>query len=119
VLLNLAINAQQAMVSGGSVAMSTDRAADGSAVIRVADTGPGIPPDIQAKIFEPFYTTKEPGEGTGLGLSVSFGIVKGHQGTLQIESTPGEGATFVITLPAAPAESSGTAESARADHPER
>jgi len=58
-------------------------------------------PDVQMKIFEPFYTTKPAGKGTGLGLSVSYGIIKEHRGDIRVESNPGEGATFIITLPAA------------------
>ncbi len=100
VLLNIAINAQHAMPDGGKVTIRTFRR-DG-AVIEVQDTGGGIPPDIQAKVFEPFFTTKESGEGTGLGLSVSFGIIKGHNGTLSVRSIPGEGATFIIHLPVEP-----------------
>ncbi|MBI5509803.1 MAG: HAMP domain-containing protein [Deltaproteobacteria bacterium] len=104
VILNLGINAQQAMSTGGKVTLATEKDAAGNAVIKVSDTGPGIPPEIQAKIFEPFFTTKPPGQGTGLGLSVSFGIVKAHKGTLGVESVVGKGATFVIKLPPAEVE---------------
>jgi two-component system, NtrC family, sensor kinase len=69
-------------------------------VISVTDTGPGIPPEIRSRIFEPFFSTKAQGEGTGLGLSVSHGIVRDHGGTLTVESVPGKGATFHIRLPA-------------------
>ncbi len=66
----------------------------------MSDNGPGIPVAIQEKVFEPFFTTKPTGSGTGLGLSLSYDIVtQGHGGTLIVESTEGEGATFVITLP--------------------
>jgi signal transduction histidine kinase len=69
--------------------------------IRISDNGPGIPDEVKSKIFEPFFTTKPTGSGTGLGLSMSYDIVtKGHGGELDVVSTPGEGATFVITLPA-------------------
>jgi signal transduction histidine kinase/ligand-binding sensor domain-containing protein len=68
--------------------------------ITIRDNGKGIPPEGQAKVFEPFYTTKPTGQGTGLGLSISYDIVvKGHQGDLSVRSEPGQGATFIITLP--------------------
>jgi signal transduction histidine kinase len=101
VILNLGINAQQAMPDGGMVTIGTTRAG-GDVCITVTDTGPGISPEIEAKIFEPFFSTKEPGEGTGLGLSVSFGIVRGHHGVLSVSSESGRGATFEIRIPAAP-----------------
>jgi len=71
-------------------------------VLEVADTGVGIPRENQAKIFEPFYTTKQPGRGTGLGLSICYGIVEAHQGRIEVESVPGQGATFRMYLPVAP-----------------
>ena len=98
VLLNLAINAQQAMPKGGRVVMKTRGSADG-VVIEVTDNGPGIPEAIRTKIFEPFFTTKPAGEGTGLGLSVSFGIIKAHKGTIDLTSTEGQGSSFRIRLP--------------------
>ncbi|MCZ6777980.1 MAG: ATP-binding protein, partial [Acidobacteria bacterium] len=67
--------------------------------IAVCDTGPGIPENILHKLFEPFFTTKPTGKGTGMGLSVSFGIIKDHGGDIRPESKPGEGAAFIITLP--------------------
>jgi two-component system NtrC family sensor kinase len=70
-----------------------------SVTIAVRDDGPGIPPDLQAKIFDPFFTTKEVGQGTGLGLSVSYGIVQRHRGSLTVDSTPGAGSTFTLALP--------------------
>jgi len=69
------------------------------AVIRISDTGPGIPDNIKDKIFDPFFTTKDVGEGTGLGLSISLGIIESHHGTIEVESKPGEGATFTIMIP--------------------
>jgi signal transduction histidine kinase len=75
-------------------------------VLSVTDTGPGITPETAAQLFDPFYTTKPPGEGTGLGLFLSYGIAESHGGTLTVESQPGEGATFVLALPRA---ASGTA----------
>jgi signal transduction histidine kinase len=72
----------------------------GTVEIRVRDNGNGIPDEVREKIFEPFFTTKPTGSGTGLGLSLSYDIVtQGHGGMLSAESTKGEGATFVVTLP--------------------
>ncbi len=65
----------------------------------VSDNGPGIPPEIQERIFEPFFTTKQEGKGTGLGLSLCYGITQEHGGSIQVESRPGEGASFIIELP--------------------
>jgi len=100
VLMNLMINAQQAMEGEPGNVYLTTRAADGGVEIEVRDDGPGIPPEIQAKLFEPFFTTKPTGKGTGLGLSVSFGIVQDHAGKIRIESEPGNGAAFIVSIPA-------------------
>lgn len=100
VLTNLVLNAVAATPSGGMLRISTGTI-DGKVVLRVADTGHGIVPEHLRKIFQPFFTTKATGEGTGLGLSVVHGIIKGHGGDIRVESTPGQGATFIITLPAA------------------
>jgi ligand-binding sensor domain-containing protein/signal transduction histidine kinase len=82
-----------------TVTVATRRMEDG-VEIRVADNGPGIPPEVAERVFEPFFTTKPSGQGTGLGLSLAYEIVtQGHGGTLRVESRPGEGATFVIELP--------------------
>ena len=68
--------------------------------IRIQDNGPGMPDEVKAKIFEPFFTTKATGEGTGLGLSMTYDIVaQMHGGSLDVETAPGEGACFIITLP--------------------
>jgi two-component system NtrC family sensor kinase len=99
VLINLMINAQQGMEQGGMVKVSTRQLDDHTIEIRVSDTGPGIPLGIQASIFEPFFTTKPVGQGTGLGLSVSYGIINNHHGQIRVESETGKGATFIITLP--------------------
>ena len=101
VLMNLMINAQQAMEGNpGQVSIVTRVTEAGAVEIRVRDTGPGIPREIMERIFEPFFTTKPSGRGTGLGLSVSFGIVKDHGGEISVESVSGRGASFLITLPA-------------------
>jgi two-component system, cell cycle sensor histidine kinase and response regulator CckA len=113
VLVNLVVNARDAMDAGGTISISTeavvledelrrDRAVvppGRYAVIRVADSGHGIAPDRLQKIFEPFYTTKRLGEGTGLGLSTAYGIVKQSGGFIFVDSTPGEGSTFLLYFP--------------------
>ena len=105
VLMNLMLNAQQAMEPQGGGTVEVRARRDGNTVvITVKDTGPGIPKEIQSRIMEPFFTTKPAGMGTGLGLSVSFGILKDHRGELTLESAPGNGTTFFIRLPEAPAE---------------
>jgi len=104
VLMNLMINAQQAMAgSSGTLRLSARREEGGGVELRVSDTGPGIAKEIQGRIFDPFFTTKPAGQGTGLGLSVSYGIVKEHGGEIRLESREGEGTSFIITLPAAAA----------------
>jgi len=103
VLMNLMINAQQAMEGEpGTVTVSTKRDESGAIEIVVSDTGPGIPEEIQAKLFEPFFTTKPTGQGTGLGLSVSFGIIKDHDGEISVRSEVGRGTDFVIRFPVCP-----------------
>ncbi|MEJ2013403.1 MAG: ATP-binding protein [Anaerolineales bacterium] len=98
VLINLVTNAVQAMPDGGTLHVSLS-ATDGQAVIKIRDTGIGILPEHLPRIFDPFFTTKPEGEGTGLGLSVSYGIITEHGGKIEVESEPGEGTTFQITLP--------------------
>ena len=92
--------------------MTTSRPAPGRVEIRVRDTGPGIPQEIQSRLFEPFFTTKPAGKGTGLGLSVTYGIVKDHKGEIRMESEPGQGAEFIISLPAAVASRETVSQSA-------
>jgi len=99
VLLNLSLNACEAMPDGGTLTISTS-ADNGRVLVTVADTGCGIKRDCLGKVFEPFYSTKPPGSGTGLGLSVSYGIIQQHGGTLTVESEEGKGAIFTISLPA-------------------
>ena len=95
-LLNLVINALQACQPGGRVTIGVSQR-DTNAEIRISDTGPGISPELQQRIFEPFFTTKP--DGTGLGLAVAQKIIISHNGSLTLESTPGQGTTFVISLP--------------------
>jgi two-component system NtrC family sensor kinase len=106
VLVNIVANAHHALRHSGSprrLTITTGRDRTGQQVrLTIADTGPGIPAEIRAKIFEPFFTTKPPGEGTGLGLSLCRGIVEEHGGTIGVESEPGRGTTFLITLPVLP-----------------
>jgi two-component system NtrC family sensor kinase len=104
VLVNLAINAQQAMAGQRGELSVRTRAVGGQVLIELQDTGPGISPELQKKIFEPFFTTKPAGQGTGLGLSVSYGIIESHGGRIEVRSSLGSGATFVISLPVAAAE---------------
>ena len=101
VFTNLILNARDAIVDGGRITISTGMAEDGSLVAEIADTGIGIAPENVAKIYDPFYTTKGVGQGTGLGLAVSYGIVQEHTGRISVDSIPGQGTTFRITLPTA------------------
>jgi len=100
VFINLIINAAQAIEREGDIAMTAvkDPAAE-EVVIEVSDTGQGISEEHQARIFDPFFTTKEEGQGTGLGLSVVYGIIQKHRGTIAVQSRPGRGTSFFIHLP--------------------
>lgn len=116
VLLNLAVNARDAMPNGGELvftarnlvldehyaAMNIKASPVPHVLLRVQDTGTGIPREIRDKIFDPFFTTKEPGRGTGLGLSTVVGIVKSHGGFIELDTEPGRGTAFSIYLPALP-----------------
>jgi PAS domain S-box-containing protein len=99
VFLNLFLNARDAMPSGGILEVRT-AAHNGSVEIEVVDTGGGIPRDHIHKIFDPFFTTKPGGRGTGLGLSVSYGIIKEHAGKIDVRSAPGRGTSFHLEFPA-------------------
>jgi signal transduction histidine kinase len=98
VLLNLFINALHAMPEGGTLKVTVKPQADVVALL-IADTGHGIPREHLGKIFTPFFTTKEIGKGTGLGLTVVHGIIEEHGGKIAVESEPGKGTTFTILLP--------------------
>ena len=103
VMLNLVINAEQAMLSAngrGTLVVRTWHNAERDVVLFEAnDDGPGVPEDLHAKIFDPFFTTKEVGKGTGLGLTVAYAIVQEHGGRIWMESPPGRGASFFVELP--------------------
>ena len=100
VFTNLILNARDSIANGnGRVSLSTRNGDDGSLVVEVADSGVGIAPDDVAKIYDPFFTTKGVGRGTGLGLAVTYGIVQEHSGHISVSSTPGLGTTFRISLP--------------------
>ncbi len=98
VFINLLVNAAQSMEVRGKIIIKTYRR-DNNLWIDVTDTGKGIDPEDMKKIFDPFFTTKPVGQGTGLGLSVSYEIVKKHGGDIQVESKVGEGTTFKVMLP--------------------
>jgi PAS domain S-box-containing protein len=116
-LINLCINAREAMPDGGRLVIETQNVPDADASVRgcveaqpgpyvlvsIADTGVGMSPEMQQRIFEPFFTTKEDGKGTGMGLAVVYGVVKGHGGFITVSSEPGSGSCFSLFLPAAPA----------------
>lgn len=102
VFLNLLLNAQEAMLGGGEIRIQSRRAWD-QVQITVADTGEGIAAENLPHIFEPFFTTK-PGRGMGMGLAVSYRIVKEHGGNIEVQSQKGQGTTFTITLPVATRE---------------
>jgi signal transduction histidine kinase len=98
ILLNLTLNARDAMPAGGTLTIATEP--DGDEVrLTIVDTGEGMPPEVVAHAFDPFFTTKPEGEGTGLGLSVVYGIIERAGGRIAIESTPGTGTRFTIALP--------------------
>ena len=113
IILNLAVNARDAMPEGGRLLVETHNlTVEGSELgelgglapgdyltLSVADTGVGIPPTIQARIFEPFFSTKPTGAGTGMGLAVAYGIVKSHKGTIVVDSLEGAGSRFTVFLP--------------------
>src|SRR5579883_210687 len=114
VILNLCVNARDAMPKGGVLSLAAenifvdenftrmhlDAQTGPHVVIKVSDTGTGIPPEVLERIFDPFFTTKEPGKGTGLGLAMVIGIVKNHKGFLTVESEVGKGTQFQVYFPA-------------------
>ncbi len=98
VLLNLAVNARDAMPKGGALTFRT-QGADQAVRLSIEDSGVGIPPEVRHRIFEPYFTTKKRDRGTGLGLSVVYGIVHEHRGSIELVSEVGKGTTFSLTFP--------------------
>lgn len=99
-LMNLCVNAMDAMPKGGTLTLSTRKGSDGMVELCVEDSGLGMPAEVQARAFEPFYTTKAPGKGTGLGLAIVYGTVKAHGGSVDMQSDLGIGTRVLIRLPA-------------------
>jgi PAS domain S-box-containing protein len=110
IVLNLCVNARDAMPDGGTITVRSSVVASADAppglargrdfaLLEVADTGTGMPPEVRARIFEPFYTTKQGNKGTGLGLAVVYGIVESHEGLIEVDSAPGAGSTFRVFIP--------------------
>ncbi|MBB4132119.1 MULTISPECIES: ATP-binding protein [unclassified Xanthomonas] len=99
VYMNMLLNAGQAIVERGTITVTTGRDEAENVWIQFQDSGAGIAPDLLQRIFDPFFTTKPVGSGTGLGLSISYGIINKHHGRIDVESTPGQGASFRIVLP--------------------
>jgi CheY-like chemotaxis protein len=116
ILINLALNAHDAMPQGGRLLIRTGGESDETVWVAVQDTGHGIPAEIRERIFEPFFTTKPADKGTGLGLAVVHGIVTQYRGRVEVDSTVGAGSTFRVVLPRAPsaADSSEPSPSLRA-----
>ncbi|MGH9914720.1 MAG: PAS domain-containing sensor histidine kinase, partial [Pyrinomonadaceae bacterium] len=105
VFTNLILNARDSMDDGGCITLKTCRGEHNTVLVSVSDTGVGIAPENITKIYDPFFTTKEVGRGTGLGLAVSYGIIQEHSGNIRVESQPGKGTMFTVTLPVEVAES--------------
>jgi len=100
VFLNLLTNARDALRDADRKLICISNGIEGQTLrIVLQDTGPGIPPELEHRVFDPFFTTNEVGEGTGLGLSITYGIIRDHLGTIQVHNRPGEGVAFVIELP--------------------
>jgi signal transduction histidine kinase len=98
VFINLLVNAAQAITDKGTITVTTRNDAT-HVIIAISDTGAGIPKEKLKKIFDPFYTTKPVGKGTGLGLNVVYNIVKRHRGSISVKSEVGKGTTFTLRLP--------------------
>lgn len=101
VLTNVLNNAYDAIEGSGRIVLRLRKDGD-EAEVEIADSGPGIPPEVLPRIFEPFFTTKEEGRGTGLGLAISHGILQSHHGTIRAQNLMGQGASFIIRIPLRP-----------------
>jgi signal transduction histidine kinase len=99
VFLNLIINAIQSIHDGGTITITTKSSEDNRVEVSIQDTGYGITPENMERLFTPFFTTKEPGKGVGLGLAISKGIVERHGGSIEVQSSTGAGSTFTVYLP--------------------
>lgn len=108
VLYNIIYNAYQATTDGGRISVNAGQVDGGRVEISISDTGEGIPEDIIEHVFEPFFTTKEAGQGAGLGLSISYGLVREFGGSIEVESEPGKGTAFTINLREAPQTGDGS-----------
>jgi len=117
VLVNLLLNAIQATPQGGRVSLRVASGKDGATCFTVADTGPGIPPEVRQHIFEPFFTTKGVGKGTGLGLSVAYALIKRHGGHIEVENPLSGGAVFTVCLPALSADEEAAPQQAAESSP--
>jgi len=100
VLTHLVRNAIDAMPQGGQITLITDRISNDQVMVAVSDTGVGMPTQVASHIFEPFYTTKEIGKGSGLGLALAHGIIQSHEGRIEFDTHPGRGSSFRVYLPA-------------------
>ncbi|MBN1208589.1 MAG: GAF domain-containing protein [Myxococcaceae bacterium] len=101
VFTHLLSNAAGAIADRGEIRVTTKQEGE-MVVVSISDTGHGMPPEVQARIFTPFFTTRPPGRGTGLGLAISYNIISRHHGRIEVQSQPGQGTTFTLRLPAAP-----------------
>jgi signal transduction histidine kinase len=108
VLWNLVINARQAIRGEGRIAVRCG-VSEGEVLVEVADTGCGMPDDVRRRVFDPYFTTKPPGQGTGLGLTAVDRFVRSSNGAVEVESQPGAGATFRMRFPAQPTAASRSA----------
>src|SRR5206468_5018289 len=100
VFMNVLANACDAIANTGNIWIAT-RAEGETVIVTIRDDGAGMAPEVQARIFDPFFSTKDVGGGTGLGLAISHGVIAAHGGRIEVESAPGRGATFRIVLPVA------------------
>jgi signal transduction histidine kinase/ligand-binding sensor domain-containing protein len=99
VWMNILTNAVQAMENGGEIRIRTEMDGDSQVRVTITDTGCGMTPEVMARVFEPFFTTRDVGQGTGLGMSVTYGIIQKHSGTIEVASEVGKGTTLTVTLP--------------------